>query len=260
MCRLSGLVVLAGVCGLWLAPACLADDWVTIRGRFVYDGEAPQTEDLEITRDEDFCGPFGLKNESLLVHPKNHGLQNVAIYLRTRKEVPVHPSYDEAFSKPVRLDNVGCQFKPRMQLLRTGQTWQATSTDSIAHNVAVYARRNDPFSQVIPLGEPLERVFAKAESVPVRIDCSIHAWMRAYVVITEHPYAAITNKSGEFEIAHVPAGMWTFRLWHERPGYLKSVQTGDQSVKLKAGAWELDVTGSELDLGELLVSSDMFAE
>jgi len=257
---LSGLVVLTGIFGLYLPPACLADDWVTIRGRFVYDGDAPQTETFEIVRDEEFCGPFGLKDESLLVHEENHGLQNVAIYLRSTKTVPVHSSYEKVFNKSVKLDNVGCQFKPRMQLLRTGQTWQATSTDTIPHNVAVSARRNDAFSQLIPPGKPLERTFAQAESKPISVECSIHAWMRAYLVITDHPYAAITNENGEFEIADVPTGKWTFRLWHERPGYLKSVQAGDRTVKLKAGAWELDVTGSELNLGELLVSPDMFTE
>ena len=260
MYRLNCLLMLIGICALGNSHAASGDEWTTIRGRFVYDGQAPQPAPLEITRDEDFCGPFRLKNESLLVNPKSNGLQHVAIFLRTKKDVAIHPSYATAKEKAVRLDNVECRFVPRMQVLRTGQTWEAASTDTIPHNVAVYAQRNDAFSQIVPVGRPLERVFAKAESRPVRIDCSIHAWMRAWVIITDHPYAAATDEDGRFEIAHVPQGKWSFRLWHERPGYIRELKRDGNVYKLKAGMWELDVTGKTLDLGDLRVSAAIFEE
>lgn len=254
------LWLLVGLCGLGSPTVSAAEQWTTIRGRIVYSDEAPELSPLDVTRDKDFCGPFGLKNEALVVNPKNRGLRNVAIFLRNKKPVPVHPSYTKRANDTVTLDNKMCRFKPRMQTIRTGQTWRATSTDSISHNVAVYALRNDPFSQVIPKGTALERVFARPESRPVRIDCSIHAWMRAYLIITDHPYAAVTNQNGEFEIAHVPQGTRTFRFWHERPGYVKSVVDDGAARKLKSGNWILEVEGDVLDLGELTVDAKMFEE
>jgi len=251
---------LFGICGLGEASSADEVAWTTIRGRIKVEGDLPDSAPIDVTRDKEYCGEFGLTDQSLLIHPKNRGLRNVAIYLRTKKDVPVHPSYEDRKTIPVKLDNLECQFVPRMELLRTGQTWQVSSSDPIPHNVAVYARRNDAFSQVVPQGQPLTKVFAKAESIPVRIDCSIHAWMRAYVVITDHPYADVTDEDGRFEIAHVPRGTWTFRFWHERPGYLKSVQQGDQARTLKSGSWELKLDGEVLDLGEISVDSMMFAE
>lgn len=260
MCRLSCLAVLVGIFCLGM-PSFAADSaWTTIRGRIVLDGDVPEPASVDVTRDEEYCGEFGLMDQSLLVHPENNGLRNVAIYLRAKEEVPVHPSYAEPKSVPAKLDNVRCEFVPRMACLRTGQVWQVTSSDPIAHNVAVYARRNDPFSEVIPRGQALEKSFSRAESQPVRIDCSIHAWMRAYIIITDHPYSAVTDKDGRFEIAHVPRGSWTFRFWHERPGYLRAVKQGTQSRTLKSGSWELDLAEDILDLGDVTVESGMFTE
>lgn len=260
MRRVICLCVLTGLYGLSGNSDCQADDWTTIRGRIVSSSDAPQRPLLEITRDEDFCGPFELRNDALLVHPENRGIKNVAIFLRTKKDVPVHPSYADSAETPVQLDNKGCQFVPRMQTLRTGQTWKAISTDTIPHNVAVYGRRNDPFSEIVPQGGALEKTFSQAESVPIRVDCSIHAWMRAYLVITDHPYAVVTNENGDFELRNVPQGTWTFRFWHERPGYVKSLTHKGETQKLKSGTWELDVSGDILDLGDLTVDAATFEE
>lgn len=260
VCRVVHLLMLAGLCGLGRVSSCQAEDWTTVRGRIVYSQDAPRRSLLDVTRDEDYCGPFGLKNETVVVNQKNRGLRNVAIFLRSKKSVAVHPSYAEAVKKSVTLDNEKCRFTPRMQTIRTGQTWKATSTDTIPHNVAVFAQRNDPFSQIVPQGAAIERVFAQPESRPIRVDCSIHAWMRAYLIITDHPYAAVTDKNGGFEIAYVPCGIRTFRFWHERPGYVKSLVYNGKDRELKSGNWSLEITGDVLDLGELTVDARMFQQ
>lgn len=257
MKRLFCLTFLFCLCGLPQAGADAPFRWTTIRGRIVFDGSAPETTKLEITRDEEFCGQFALRDESLLVHPSDGGVKNAVVFLRTRQTVPVHPSYAQPPRQTVHLDNVQCRFVPRIQLLRTGQTWEVGSTDPIAHNVAVYARRNDPFSQVIPRNEPLRHTFSRPESVPVRIDCSIHAWMRAWLVITDHPYAAVTDEHGRFEIARVPQGTWPFRFWHERCGPLTKLHQAGQTRSLKSGIWKLDLSDDILDLGDLTVDPEL---
>ena len=237
----------------------MAGEWTTLRGRLVFSGELPEAEQLEVTRDEQYCGPFNLYNESLIVNPDNRGVKNVAVFLRTKKPIPAHPSYDRARRQAVNLDNRNCRFTPRMLTLRTRQTLQATSSDPVSHNVAVYARRNDPFSEIVPSGQPLEKVFARPESVPIRVDCSIHAWMRAWIVITDHPYAAVTDEDGRFEMAYVPEGTWTFRFWHERSGYVTELTRGGTPWRLKSGNRDLELDGSDLDLGDLIVDASMFS-
>ncbi|MEZ6130824.1 MAG: hypothetical protein R3C59_19310 [Planctomycetaceae bacterium] len=235
-----------------------AQEWTTLTGQFVVSGDVAQPEKLEITRDEEFCGQHGLVDESLLVNPDSHGLQNVVIWLSSKTDVPVHPSR-QAAPKPVQLDNKDCRFVPRIVMLRTNQVLQSTNADPVVHNVAVYARRNQPFSIVVPEDKPLERSFAKSELLPIRVDCSIHAWMRAYLVITDHPYAAVTDQDGRFSIADVPQGTWEFRTWHERPGYLPEVTLDGKRTELNRGTLELTLSTPEHDLGRVTITAAQLA-
>lgn len=71
-------------------------------------------------------------------------------------------------------------------------------------------------------------VFKKAEII--RVDCDLHPWMRAWVVVAEHPFYAVTNDQGEFILNHVPPGEYTLQLWQESLGAM----TMDVTVKDKA--------------------------
>ena len=52
----------------------------------------------------------------------------------------------------------------------------------------------------------------------------------AYVFVMEHPFFAVTDASGRFSIAGLPAGKYTLYAWHETFGTLQ------QEVEVKAGA------------------------
>ncbi|MEO2016139.1 MAG: hypothetical protein ABGZ53_17405 [Fuerstiella sp.] len=251
------------ICATMLAAtlsmgSAISEEWSTLKGRIVFPGKPPAQAPLVITRDEEVCGGLGLLDESFIVNQQNGGLHNVVVWLSSKSEVPVHPSLTDV-SKPVKLDNKDCRFVPRIVPIRTEQVLQCTNADPVAHNVAVYARRNQPFSIIVPQGEPLERTFRREELLPIRVDCSIHAWMRAYLVVTEHPYAAVTDRNGRFTIKHVPQGKWQYRFWHETPGYLDTLSDGKKTVELSRGTWELDINTAEVDLGELAVDEDQFS-
>jgi plastocyanin len=254
VCRLACAFTLASA---FSGNSASSEDWSSLQGRIVYSGAIPDQAPLVITRDEEVCGEFGLLDETLIVNRQNRGLQNVVVWLSSKTEVPVHPSLADA-SKPVQLDNNGCRFLPRIVPIRTGQVLQCTNADPVSHNVAVYARRNQPFSIIVPQGEPLERTFRREELKPIRVDCSIHAWMRAYLVVTEHPYAAVTDKNGRFSIKNVPQGKWQFRFWHETSDYLKTLTHGTETMELTRGTWELDVNNDKLELGDLTVDDKQF--
>jgi hypothetical protein len=237
------------------------DGWGHLKGRIVYGGDVPEVVTLDIERDAEVCGKHGLTDESLVVNKDNRGIRYVAIWLESKEPVPVHPDLQTLPDKPPVLDNKNCRFEPHMQALRTNQLIHFTNSDSVAHNAAVYVRRTTPFSEVIPQNQPLEKKFAKAETLPTRVDCSIHAWMKAWLIITDHPYVAITNESGEFELKNIPAGDWKFRFWHERPGYLPSATCDGQPVELTKGSWTLSIKPDEpINLGDLTIDAAVFAK
>lgn len=223
--------------------------------------DPPDVTPLEIERDADVCGKHGLADESLVVNKANRGVRYVAIWIESKDAVPIHPDLQKLPSDIPSIDNRNCRFEPHMQAIRTNQTIHFKNSDPVAHNAAVYASRTTPFSEVIPQNQPLEKKFAKAETLPTRVDCSIHAWMKAWLIVLDHPYVAVTNEDGEFELKNVPAGDWKFRFWHERPGYLPAATTKGQPTVLAKGSWTLSIGPDQtLELGGLVVDAAIFAK
>ena len=230
--------------------------WGTLRGRFLFEGPLPAVEKLQIERDSEVCGLTGLVDESLVIHQENRGLQNVILWLESKTPVPVHPDYLNNAPKPARLDNNGCRFEPRVVQLRTGQSLELRNSDPVAHNAAAWLKRSTPFNEVIPIGQSTQRIIRKAETLPARVDCSIHAWMRAWLVVLDHPYSAVTDKDGRFELTNVPAGQWRIRMWHERPGNLTELEQDGRPQTLDKGALTLTIPADgELDLGDLKLTA-----
>jgi hypothetical protein len=64
----------------------------------------------------------------------------------------------------------------------------------------------------------------------IRVDCDLHPWMRAWVVVADHPFYAVTNDRGEFMLDNVPPGEYTLRLWQESLGAV----TNDVTVREEA--------------------------
>ena len=42
-----------------------------------------------------------------------------------------------------------------------------------------------------------------------------HAWMNAEMLVIAHPYYAVTEQSGRFELTDVPPGEYELVAWHE---------------------------------------------
>jgi plastocyanin len=256
----SSAVVFWSLLALMCPAAVLQADeltWGTVRGRIVFSGEIPARETLEITRDEEVCGLPGLQDESLLIHPQNRGIANFVVFLDSRDEVPVHPTLSALVQKPVELDNKGCRFIPRIVPLQTGQTLRMLNTDPVVHNAAAYLKRSIPFNEVIPSGKPSARQIGKAERAPARIDCSVHPWMRAWLVVLDHPYSVVTNADGQFEMKLVPAGEHTFHFWHEQPGSLQELQIQNELRQTTRGTISLSIpAGDVLDLGDIQVKAE----
>jgi hypothetical protein len=42
--------------------------------------------------------------------------------------------------------------------------------------------------------------------------------MKAYVRVDRHPFHAVSDAAGRFEIRDVPAGSYTLEVWHESLG------------------------------------------
>jgi HEAT repeat protein len=111
--------------------------------------------------------------------------------------------------------------------------------------------RNNPFNFLVAAGEtrtvPAPQ---KAEKAPIQLDSNIFIWLKGYLLILDHPYAAVTNARGEFWIPELPPGEYEFVIWHEQAGFLHrafkvNISAGQSSVAdlqfefRESGPWQL---------------------
>lgn len=256
----------------WLAGGVAtsqAQEWGTLRGRFIYDGAPPKPEKAKITSDQEECCQHDLDVESLLVNAQNRGVQNVVIYLYQnktsrrpteydQKTVPIHESYLSWKSQVAEMDNLKCRFDPHVALVWTEQTLIVGNSDPIGHNVKIDCRDNAQSNDTIPSGGTVQRRFEKPERVPVMVTCSIHPWMKGWLVIRDTPYMAVSDEEGNFEIRNLPAGDWQFMVWHEQAGYVSKVTVGGKTASWDRGILERKIAPGDNDLGEILLAPALF--
>jgi plastocyanin len=148
---------------------------------------------------------------SVTVNPDGT-LANVLVYIKTGLEGKTF----EPVNVPVEFNQKGCMFEPRVLGLRVSQPLRISNSDAVTHNVHPLPRANREWNFGQPSGAaPFEREFTKAEG-PFPVKCNVHAWMRAYFAVLDHPYYAATSNKGTFSLANVPPGDYVVEAWHEK--------------------------------------------
>jgi plastocyanin len=232
-----------------------AAGWGTIKGKFVVDGDVAKPAAVDASK-EAFCANHDPApvNESVLVSDSG-GLANVVVYLRPArgKAVEVHPDFDASKSEPVVLDNKGCSFHPHVVLVRTGQPLLIKNSDPVGHNTKTSLLKNANFNQTIPAGAELPFKLTKAEAIPLPVECSIHPFMKGFVLVKDDPYMIVSAADGTFEIKNVPAGSHEFEFWHEAAGRLKNLKHQGGALNRQGRAKLKVADGATLDMGDIKV-------
>jgi hypothetical protein len=236
------------------APAAddKADDWGTLKGQVVFDGDKlPVTEELKVEKDQEHCLMNGkLFNDKWVINKENKGVRNVLIWLvpdpaSGLKKLPIHKDLQEIKDKEVTIDQPCCMFVPHVTALRQGQELVAKNSAPVAHNIRWNGTlRNPGGSVIVPAkGKHVVKDLV-AEKLPLVIACDIHPWMKGYVGVFDHPYFAVTDANGNFEIKLAPAGKCRLMVWQEAVGYRNGEKgRGGEEINLKGG--------STTDLGKL---------
>ena len=108
------------------------------------------------------------------------------------------------------------------------------NSDPTQHNV--FSPDNEKYNLgTWPQGQTKDYTFGKCAKAPCVYTqlCRIHPEMEAFIVVLQNPYFGVTDQSGKYEIANVPAGRYVLAAWHAK-GKVQSkpvsVETGKPST------------------------------
>ncbi len=199
----------------------------TVTGKVKLDGKRPAKKSINMSEEAE-CRRLhkGAVYEESVVAGADGGLAYAFVYVKSGLEGKTF----EAAKEPVKIDQRGCTFQPRVLGIRVGQTLSVSNSDPVSHNIHPMPKDNREWNQQQPPQAPgLEREFARPE-VMIPVKCNVHAWMRSYIGVVDHPYFAVTGEQGVFELKGLPPGEYTIEAWQEKYGTL------EQKVTLAASA------------------------
>jgi plastocyanin len=112
-----------------------------------------------------------------------------------------------------RMDQRNEQFLPRVLAITVGTIVDFPNSDKTFHNVFSLSPVRRFNLGRFPPGRTGSVRFDRPGIVPVF--CDIHSHMSAYVLVFNHPFFALSDDAGRYEIAGVPAGSYTLKVWSE---------------------------------------------
>jgi plastocyanin len=211
-------------CLCLVAPPTQAADWGNVKGQIVFDGTPPTPKQLDVNKDQAACLAKGpIHSETWVVNPGNKGVKNVFVWLVSESggKPTINPNLKDPPKEPAKLDQPTCAFEPHCQGIREGQMLKVHNSASIAHNVNWLGGKvkNPGGNKIIPANGN-EMVKLNADKQPIAISCNIHPWMKGWIRVFDHPYFAVTDENGNFEIKDAPAGKLKMIVWQEDMGFL----------------------------------------
>jgi plastocyanin len=136
-------------------------------------------------------------------------LRHVVVFLRNAAPQAVSP-----MRVAIRQRNE--TFIPHVVAVTVGSEVEFPNDDSIYHNVFSLSRAKNFNLGRYPRGATRRVRFDKPGIV--KVFCEIHSHMSATVMVLDHPWFAVPDDQGYFELPPVPAGEQSITAWHERLG------------------------------------------
>jgi len=214
-------------------------NWGSIKGQLVLDGEAPERSEVDLEKykiagkDLEWFKSMGpILNEDWIVDKKTKGVNWVIVWLipenannrrlKPKPKLAIHPKYQkiEADKKFVTVDQEPLGYSKHAVAIREGMGLKMKNSSPVQHvfNLTGFKNADMPPKTMEPNSE-IDIVDLKPEITAVPINCPPHPWERMYLRIFDHPYYAVTDDQGRFEIKNAPAGKCRLVVWQESIGY-----------------------------------------
>jgi plastocyanin len=207
-----------------------ADAGASLSGTVKFEGTPPKATKIDMSFDPNCAKahPTPAVTEEV-VTGTGDGLANVVVYVAAGLEGKTF----QPPAQPVVLEQKGCVYVPHVVALQANQKLDVVNSDMTTHNIHPSPANNREWNTTQPHGVPIEQTFAR-EEVAIPVKCNVHPWMKGYIAVLKHPYFAVTDKNGHFEVKDLPPGTYTINAWQEKLGVQsqKITVTAGQSQNL----------------------------
>ena len=177
-----------------------------LTGRVRFAGEPPKGEPLAVRKNTDVCGEHK-PSQALVVGP-TRGVRGTVVALEGIARGKRAPDFE--------LDNAKCLFVPHVSAVMAGAKVRIRNSDPILHNAHGFLERLTVFNIALPTKDQAIDVTQHIKKPGVvEVVCDAHTHMRAWIVVRDNPYYAVTDDSGQFRIDEIPPGRYRVTAWHE---------------------------------------------
>lgn len=183
-----------------------------VRGQILFEGEVPPTRYTTPPPPLDAVFPQGIPYTRYQVSP-DRGLAEVVVsVVNPPADRPAPPTSPQFMS----ISNTICV--PRVLAVQTNQTvvFQVRG-DRMFNLNATSGRPGGGFNQAVTGNMDFERVFPEA-GARYRLMDNVHVWLTATIWAFDHPWFAVTDAKGTFELPPLPPGRYTVQIEHRAAG------------------------------------------
>jgi plastocyanin len=181
-------------------------DGGVLAGRVRFAGTPPSAEPLAVRKNTDVCGEHK-PSQALVVGPTK-GVKGAIVALEGVERGKRPADFE--------LDNAKCLFVPHVSAVMAGAKVRIKNSDPVLHNTHGFLDRLTVFNIALPTKDQVVDVSQRIKKPGiVEVVCDAHTHMRAWIVVRENPYFAVTDDSGQFRIDEIPPGRYRVTAWHE---------------------------------------------
>ncbi len=197
-----------------------------MKGTVNFTGSVPADETPVIDKDVDYCGKNRNTGKYIVTDSR---VKNVVVWLEGVEKGKAIPH------KPVAVTIKGCNAEPLVNTGFVGGKYVFVNEDDILHTIQlklglayqkqVSGRPVKDGATIYNIALPIKDLQIKKpikkyhrytkDTGLIQIKSNVHTWIKGYIFIFDHPYAAVTDEKGAFKMDNIPPGEYLLKTWHE---------------------------------------------
>jgi len=215
----------------------------TVKGTITFKGIVPADEKIVIDENTEYCGKEQGAGKYIVSDSR---VKNVVVWIEGIEHGKALPA------KSVNIAIKNCRTVPHVNIGFVGGEYVFRNDDDILHTVQTklgLAYQRQASSRPLEDGASIYNLALPQKGLEVRkpikkwhrytddtgfiqVRSNTHNWIRGYIFIFDHPYAAVTDEKGTFVMGNLPPGEYVLKVWHEGFGIK------EQKIKVASGTTE----------------------